>query len=55
MAISIDEAAQSLTLSRSSIKLLISQGRLRALKVGRRVLIPTVELERLLTASEGTA
>lgn len=50
-AFSMDEAARSLGLSVSTVKVLIGQGRLRATKIGRRVLIPAAELDRLLVAN----
>lgn len=50
-AFSIAEAAESAGVSRSTIKVQIAQGRLRVTRLGRRVLIPVAELDRLLAAS----
>jgi excisionase family DNA binding protein len=48
LAYSKKEAAAATSLSVRSIDYLIEKGQLRAVKVGRRVLIPCRELERLI-------
>ena len=48
LAYSMPEAARSLGVSLATIKILVSQGKLRTVRVGRRVLIPTSALEELL-------
>jgi excisionase family DNA binding protein len=48
LAYSKKEAAAATSLSARSIDYLIEKGQLRAVKVGRRVLIPSRELERLV-------
>ena len=50
-AFSIAEAAEAAGVSRSTIKAQIVQGRLRITRLGRRVLIPAGELDRLLAAN----
>ena len=48
LAYSKKEAAAATSLSVRGIDYLIEKGQLRAVKVGRRVLIPSKELERLV-------
>lgn len=48
LAVDVREAARLLSLSPHTIRAYISKGRIRAVRVGRRVLIPVVELERLV-------
>jgi excisionase family DNA binding protein len=48
LAYSKREAAAATSLSVRSLDYLIEKGQLRAVKVGRRVLIPSRELERLI-------
>jgi excisionase family DNA binding protein len=48
MSLSIREASEATTLSERMIYYLISQGRLRVTKIGRRTLIPVNELEKLV-------
>ena len=48
LAYSKREAAAATSLSVRSLDYLIERGQLRAVKVGRRVLIPSRELERLI-------
>ena len=48
LAFSVQEVAAALGLSASSIWKWISLGQLRAIKVGRRTLIPADELNRIL-------
>ena len=52
LAYSKKEAAAATSLSVRGIDYLIEKGQLRAVKIGRRVLIPSRELERLI--EEGT-
>lgn len=48
LCFSRDEVAQRLGVSRDSVIRAIQKGKLRAVKFGRRVLIPHTELDRLL-------
>lgn len=50
LAYSLDHAAALIDLSRRSLYRLIDRGELRTVKVGRRRLVPTMELERLMRA-----
>jgi excisionase family DNA binding protein len=45
LLLSVREAAQELGLGRDSTYALVREGRLRTVRVGRRVLIPATELE----------
>jgi excisionase family DNA binding protein len=54
-AFSIDEAARSMSLSRRALYNLIDSGALRMIKVGRRRLVPSSELERLCRPEEHAA
>jgi excisionase family DNA binding protein len=48
LAYSLAEAAEALSLSPRSVRYLLQTGRLGYARVGRRVLIPHAELERLI-------
>lgn len=48
MAVTIAEAARLTTLSKGSIRNHAKSGRLKVVKVGRRVLVPVPSLQRLL-------
>jgi excisionase family DNA binding protein len=48
IATSINEAARALGLGRTSVYLLIRQGRLEAVKLGRRTLVKVESIRRLL-------
>jgi excisionase family DNA binding protein len=48
LCIGVKEAAASLGISHWSIRKMIRQGRLRAVRIGRRVLIEPAELKRLI-------
>jgi excisionase family DNA binding protein len=48
LAVTIAEAAQMTTLSQFTVRDEIKAGRLKATRVGRRVLIPVAELERFV-------
>jgi excisionase family DNA binding protein len=47
-ALTMDETAKALRVSRSTVKELIGRGVIRVVRLGRRVLIPTESLDRLL-------
>jgi excisionase family DNA binding protein len=47
-AVSIEQAAQILGVHPHTVKALIDEGRLYAVRAGRRYLIPVVELDRFL-------
>jgi excisionase family DNA binding protein len=48
LAYGVEAAAQAIDVSSRTIANLIASGRLRVTRVGRRILIPTSELEKLL-------
>jgi excisionase family DNA binding protein len=48
LCVGIKEAAAMLSLSRWTIRAMIREGRLPAVRIGRRVLIERAELERLV-------
>lgn len=48
LAVSINDAAAALNISHWSLRKYIRQGRLAAVRIGRRVLIEPSELERLI-------
>ena len=48
-AYSLDEAAQSLGLSRRTLYGLMDRGQLTTVKLGKRRLVPAAELERLVS------
>jgi len=48
LAYSINEAAKALSLGRTSIYSLISEGRLETFKIGRRTLIKACSVHRLI-------
>lgn len=54
-AYSLNEAAQSLGLSRRTIYTLADRGKLSLIKVGKRRLVPATELERLVQIPETAA
>jgi excisionase family DNA binding protein len=49
--LSVKEAAEMASLAPSTVRLYIRKGKLKALKVGRRVVIEKAELERFLSLS----
>ena len=48
LAVDVREAARLTSLSTFTIRRAVKRGRLRAVRVGRRVLIPVTELEQLV-------
>ncbi len=48
LAVSVSQAARLLSLGRTRTWTLVRSGRLRTVRVGRRVLVPLKELERFL-------
>ena len=52
---SLDEAAQSLGLSRRTLYHLMDAGKLSTVKLGKRRLVPAQELERLIRPTESAA
>jgi excisionase family DNA binding protein len=52
-AFSVDEAARSLSLSRTSLYELLDSGRIRSVKVGSRRLVPTAALDEFLAGAGG--
>lgn len=55
IALSINETAKILSLGRTSIYALIREGRLDTLKLGRRTLIKTASVRRLMGLEKGIA
>jgi excisionase family DNA binding protein len=55
LAVTVPQAAEMLGLGRSTTWQLVRRGRLRSLRVGKRVLIPVRELERFLTEAMAEA
>ncbi len=53
LAISINDTAKALGLGRTSIYALIAEGRLEALKLGRRTLVKMASVKRLVAGLEG--
>ena len=51
LAYSIKEAASALSLGRSRIYELLNEGKLESRKIGKRTVIPTASLHRLLEAA----
>jgi excisionase family DNA binding protein len=54
-ALSIEDAAESIGLSPWTLRKYISTGRINPTRIGRRVLIETSEIERLLEAGRAKA
>jgi excisionase family DNA binding protein len=48
VAYTLDEAAQALRISRSTAKTLIGKGLIRVTHLGRRVIVPANEIERII-------
>jgi excisionase family DNA binding protein len=48
LAVSVDEAARRLSVGRTLLYDLIRQGKVRAVKLGTRTIIPATEISRLL-------
>lgn len=55
LAYSIAEAAEALSLSRSAVKELIYTGKIKVIRVGRRVLIPKWALDEFLSDTDSPA
>jgi excisionase family DNA binding protein len=53
LAVTIAQAAQMTSLSQFTVREQIKKGRLRATKIGRRVVIPMRELERFVNGGPG--
>ncbi len=51
--VTVEEAAQMLGISRSSAYECVRRGELRALRLGRRLVVPRAALEELLGVSQG--
>ena len=49
-AVSIPDAATALSVGRTTVYGLMSDGRLRSIRIGRRRVIPVAELKRFVTA-----
>lgn len=55
LAVTVPRAAEMLGLGRTKTWELVRRGRLRSLRVGKRVLVPVRELERFLTEAMAEA
>jgi excisionase family DNA binding protein len=55
LAVTVPQAAEMLGLGRTKVWQLVRRGRLRSLRVGKRVLVPVRELERFLTEAMAEA
>jgi excisionase family DNA binding protein len=53
LALRVPEAAAAIGVSRASMYQVVARGEVRAVRIGRRILIPVVELQRLLERREG--
>lgn len=51
----VEEAAKALGISRATAYEAVSRGEIPAIRIGRRILIPKVALEKLLGGETGTA
>jgi excisionase family DNA binding protein len=49
LCLSVDEAAEALGISRSLAFKLIGEGKLPAVRLGRRLVVPRVQLEKMLS------
>jgi excisionase family DNA binding protein len=54
LVFSVDDAAHLLDISRAFAYELVARGEIPAIRLGRRIVIPRVALERLLGTAEGT-
>ncbi len=54
-AYSILEACRQLTISRTTLYRLIDDGKIRRVKLGKRALIPSSEIDRILAGDETDA
>ena len=52
VALSVEEAAERLGVSRSLIWKMVNQGTIRTVRAGHRVLVPVSAVEEFLSASE---
>jgi excisionase family DNA binding protein len=52
-ALGIPKAADALDVSRAHVRRLIARGELRGVQLGRRVVVPMAEIERLLAPQHG--
>jgi excisionase family DNA binding protein len=50
LALSVSDAARAIGVSRATLYIMIAQRKLKSLKVGKRRLIETAEVERFLAA-----
>jgi excisionase family DNA binding protein len=50
-AVTIDDAAKMTSLGKSTIIRLIREGKLKATRIGKRVVIPVPEIEKLISPS----
>jgi len=55
IAVSLTEAAELTSISKYTISRQIKRGALRVVRIGRRLVIPIAELEKLLQSKDGPA
>lgn len=55
VAVSVDEAARRLSVGRTLLYDLIRQGKVRAIKIGARTVVPVTEITRILNADDNRA
>jgi excisionase family DNA binding protein len=55
LTVSVQTAAERLGIGRDSLYGMVREGRVRSVKIGRRIRIPISELERFLERETGTA
>jgi excisionase family DNA binding protein len=51
----VEDAARVLNISPWTVRSYIAKGRIRPVRIGRRVLLEEVELERIISQSKGSA
>lgn len=52
LALKVPEAAKAIGISRASMYQIVASGEVRSVRIGRRILIPVAELQRLLQRLE---
>jgi excisionase family DNA binding protein len=55
LAYQVDPFCRSMGISRATFYKLVNEGKLRAVRIGGRTLVPATEGERLLSEAEGIA
>ncbi|MGA2080244.1 MAG: helix-turn-helix domain-containing protein [Holophaga sp.] len=55
LAFTVEEAAEALNIGKTSTYAMIEEGRLRVVRLGRKILIPVTELQAFLDREMGSA